>query len=95
MVLLGTKTDLRDEKGEWTSSYKDGVKLAKRIGAQKYVECSARKDLNSVRVALHEVLKVHFTKNTETNRGARCGISCLKGSESDQSGPGNVCNVTE
>ena len=50
IVLLGTKTDLRGGEtchGRPLLTYKDGVKLAKRIGARRYMECSALKDIQS------------------------------------------------
>ena len=49
--VVGTKTDLRTDegtiaklkaKGQHPITYKEGVELAKKIGAQKYVECSAK-----------------------------------------------------
>ena len=50
MILVGTKIDLRDdpaslsklnEKGTSPITYEQGLRLAKEIGAAKYLECSA------------------------------------------------------
>jgi len=50
MILVGTKIDLRDdhaalqklsEKGMSPIPYEQGLRLAKEIGAAKYLECSA------------------------------------------------------
>ena len=40
-IILGTKTDLR-EKEENTITATEGKKLRARIGAFRYVECSAK-----------------------------------------------------
>lgn len=50
IILVGTKLDLRDDKETIEKLkekkvspvfYTDGLKMAKEIGAQKYLECSA------------------------------------------------------
>ena len=41
IILVGTKTDLRRESVSGDISREQGLKLAKKIGAWKYVECSA------------------------------------------------------
>lgn len=43
-ILVGTKGDLREERGEVTQ--KSGVSLKDKIGANYFVECSARVHLN-------------------------------------------------
>lgn len=49
-ILVGTKTDLRDDdeikgalkvRGTEPTTLLQGIKLAKRMGAKEYVECSA------------------------------------------------------
>jgi small GTP-binding protein len=47
IVLVGTKIDLRNDEEEIKKAvrmitYKEGKKLAKKIGALKYLECSAK-----------------------------------------------------
>jgi Ras-related C3 botulinum toxin substrate 1 len=51
ILLVGTKTDMRDhkqtlarlqERGETPITYEQGVERAKQISAAKYVECSAK-----------------------------------------------------
>ena len=50
IILVGTKIDLRDDeetikqlksRKQTAISYEEGVKMAKEIGASKYVECSS------------------------------------------------------
>lgn len=43
-ILVGTKGDLREERGE--VSQKSGESLKEKIGANAFVECSARVHLN-------------------------------------------------
>lgn len=77
IILVGTKLDLRNDKGtvkslkdikELPVTYPQGHGLAKKIGANKYLECSAltQKRLNElfdeiIKVALN-VAKNRFSK---------------------------------
>ncbi|KAL7041790.1 hypothetical protein ACKWTF_000893 [Chironomus riparius] len=74
IILVGTKLDLRNDKGtikslndskECPISYPQGYGLAKKIGAIKYMECSAltQKGLNEL---FEEVVKV--ARNSAKNR---------------------------
>jgi small GTP-binding protein len=56
-ILVGTKTDLRDEKNNQHIPVKEGVKRAKEIKAQCYVECSSR-DPASVGKVVMEAVKI-------------------------------------
>mmetsp|Transcript_20622 Transcript_20622/g.28955 ORF Transcript_20622/g.28955 Transcript_20622/m.28955 type:complete len:253 (+) Transcript_20622:189-947(+) len=65
-ILVGTKTDLREdteqikklaEKGKEPISQKMGTKRAKEIKARCYVECNAR-DLNSVNEVFQKAIEV-------------------------------------
>lgn len=79
MVLVGTKSDLRDdlktiealkEKRLTPITYAQGLHLQKEIGAVKYVECSAvtLKNLKSVfDEAIMAVLKPTTTVKKHTN----------------------------
>ena len=99
VILVGTKTDLRKNKDTITITYKEGAKLAKKTGAKKYVECSA-KELNSVKAVFGEVLLEHFKNEEKTRRqGAErstctCfGLPGLKGGDANQSGDGPETHV--
>ena len=92
VILVGTKTDLRNNKD--TITYKEGAKLAKKTGVRKYVECSA-KELNSVKAVFGEVLHEHFKTEEKTRRKgehrntcASFGLPCLKGGDANQPGDG-------
>ena len=94
VILVGTKTDLRNKKDTITVTYKEGAKLAKKTGVRKYVECSA-KELNSVKAVFAEVLDEYF-KNEEKSRrkcaqrrACACFVltCCLRG-DANQSGDG-------
>lgn len=41
IILVGTQTDLRKSDNEESVNYEEGEKLAKDIGADTFVECSA------------------------------------------------------
>ena len=69
LILLGTKSDLRSNKltieklkknKQIPVFYKDGVRLAKQIGASKYLECSALEQ-NEVNEVFEE--SIHFVLN--------------------------------
>ena len=93
VILVGTKTDLRNKKDATTITYKEGARLAKKSGVRKYVECSA-KELNSVKAVFGEVMHEHF-KNEKTRRKvaqrntcASFGLPGLKEGDTNQSGDG-------
>ena len=44
ILLVGTKTDLREQAGSDALSVEDGKAMAKQIGAFDYMECSAMKN---------------------------------------------------
>ena len=50
IVLVGTKLDLRDDPKTETIPLSEGLKIAKKIGAANYIECSALtgKNVNDV-----------------------------------------------
>jgi len=50
ILLVGTKIDLRAEKDVETIPAEEGQKMANDIGADAYIECSARKELNVTEV---------------------------------------------
>ena len=58
IILVGTKSELRSEAGRRNKSftYKQGVQLAKEIGAAKYLECSARNN-EGLEAVFHEAAK--------------------------------------
>ena len=94
VILVGTKTDLRNNKDTATITYKEGAKLAKKTGVRKYVECSA-KELNSVKAVFGEVLHEHFKneekmrrKGVQRNTYASFGLPGLKEGDTNQSGDG-------
>ena len=93
VILVGNKTDLRTDeiiiqslaaKGQCPVTYKEGMALAKQIGAKKYVECSA-KNQDNVRGVFDEILNEHFKAKAETNGGTSFSTCCWKGGEPDQS----------
>ncbi|CAG0878878.1 unnamed protein product [Darwinula stevensoni] len=59
IVLVGTKLDLRPSNEEHSTmlSWKDGKKLKTRIGAIKYVECSAKIPGDSVNAVFEEAIR--------------------------------------
>ena len=92
VILVGNKTDLRTDEDTLKKlaankqkpvSYKEGVAMAKKIGAKKYIECSA-KTLHNVKEVIEEALQEHFKGKEKKNRCASFSISCLKGRQDDQ-----------
>lgn len=57
IVLVALKCDLRDAGGRRGLTYEDGVGVAKRIKATRYLECSAKMN-RGVQEAFVEVAKV-------------------------------------
>lgn len=73
VVLVGTKVDLRDDELKTTKkanlavSFKEGKKLAKKIGARKYVECSALKQRGYSEVFNEAVKAVVSSKSKKSS----------------------------
>ena len=79
IVLIGTKLDLRDaeggkKRGKGDSqrpaeqvTHKEGKKLARKIGAIKYIECSALKQRGYMEV-LNEAVKAAIEKSTKKGK---------------------------
>ncbi|KFO86325.1 Rho-related GTP-binding protein RhoJ, partial [Buceros rhinoceros silvestris] len=83
-VLIGTQIDLRDDPKtlarllymkEKPLTYEHGVKLAKEIGAQCYLECSAltQKGLKTV---FDEAILTIFHPKKKKQRCAKCHNCC-------------------
>ena len=84
VILVGNKTDLRTDettvkelaaKKQKPVSYKEGVAMAKMIGAKKYIECSAKTQHN-LKEVFDEVLQEYFKGEVKTNKsfGDQSGI---------------------
>ena len=83
IVLIGTKLDLRDEfkkrgKGDdgqrpaGMVTQKEAKKMARKIGALKYIECSALKQRGYIEV-LNEAVRAVIAKSTKKGK-AKCVI---------------------
>ena len=92
VILVGNKTDLRTDettvkelaaKKQKPVTYKEGVAMAKMIGAKKYIECSA-KTRHNLKEVFEEALQEHFKGKEKKNICASFSISCLKGRQDDQ-----------
>lgn len=59
VLLVGTKSDLRDEGADDLISADEGEFLADQIGANKYVECSAR-TRDGLKAVFDQALKLHL-----------------------------------
>ena len=80
IVLVGTKTDLRGGKTRHDrplTTYKDGVELAKRIGARRYVECSAKTDPQSCHNVFETAVREALVKKKSVKSPA-LSLSCFK-----------------
>ncbi len=55
LMLVGTQTDLRTGTSDFEVSTREGAKLAKEIGADCYLECSAKKQQGLKEVFDHVV----------------------------------------
>eukprot|EP01103_Thecamoeba_quadrilineata_P013670 TRINITY_DN385_c0_g1_i1.p1 TRINITY_DN385_c0_g1~~TRINITY_DN385_c0_g1_i1.p1 ORF type:complete len:215 (-),score=25.46 TRINITY_DN385_c0_g1_i1:23-604(-) len=80
-ILVGTKLDLRDNQmsGGNTSELitsEQGEKLAKEIGASKYLECSALNQKNLPQV-FEEAVKAVFFDNKQGKDSRKDGKKCL------------------
>jgi len=81
VVLVATQTDLRaDEQtvermardGKLAVSVHEGQRMARELGAEKYLECSA-KTLEGVKDVFNQAIAVGVAqKNKEEKRGRRC-----------------------
>ena len=77
-IIVGTKTDLRNDEnvlakvGE-TIKESDGQSLANKVGARKYVECSALTQEN-LKTVFDEAIRVVLNKDKPSNNqnGCRC-----------------------
>jgi len=72
IILVGTKTDLRNDPKIYCLKEQDGMKLRQSIRAQKYVECSSvtREGIDNVfQEAIHAILG-----HTEKSRRRICSI---------------------
>lgn len=79
MILIGTKTDLREDEtiieflkgmGQEPISYHMGLQMAKDIGAYKYLECSAMTQRGVKQVfdeAIRSVLQPSAFQNYQAN----------------------------
>lgn len=83
IVLIGTKLDLRDaeskKRGKGDSqcpggqvTHKEAKKMARKIGAIKYIECSALKQRGYVEV-LNEAVRAAIAKSTKKGK-SKCVI---------------------
>ena len=100
VLLVGMKTDLRDDpetieelkKNKMVpSTFKNGVRLAKAIGAVKYMECSS-KNQQGVNAVFDEVirLKLRADKDRSKLSSPSCWprISCGAAGQEDSSSSG-------
>lgn len=81
--MVGTKLDLREDKEEMNKlesegksplKYVDGLKLKRKIGAEKYLECSA-KTMTNVHQIFEEAIRaalVHM--NPKPTKRRRCTL---------------------
>jgi Ras-related C3 botulinum toxin substrate 1 len=61
IILVGTKTDLRNEKGGDSIDKSEGVAMAKKIKAVKYLECSAKLN-EGVKEVFDAAIRAGWTK---------------------------------
>ena len=82
VLLVGLKTDLRDnpetisklkEKNQVPVTFKNGVKLAKSLGAMQYLECSS-KNQHGLKGVFDEIIRVAL--NTDKLRSNLASPSC-------------------
>ena len=85
IVLVGTKTDLRDdpqtvaklaEQRKAPVTYTQGFALGKQIRARKYMECSAYQQLG-LQTLFHEIVRVHNLPDLEEEQKTKTGCSCV------------------
>jgi len=68
IILVALKCDLRDGEKRATLTYEDGVQVAKRIKAARYLECSAKMN-RGVQEAFVEIANVAIGTK-DTSRGS-------------------------
>ena len=77
IILVGTKLDLRNDsasgKDDQFVSFKAGRKLAKAIGAIKYIECSALKQAGYAHV-FSEAVRAATQRQVKRRGGRKCTI---------------------
>ena len=75
VILVGTKSDLREEKveGYYSSTFSQGANLAAQIGAVMYLECSALLG-EGVEAVFDEAIRavLHPTKQTSFIQSLCC-----------------------
>ena len=89
IVLVGAKMELRGKvvNTDWRTgqnipipSYLDGVKLANRIGATTYIECSAKSNVLSCKkvfeAAVREAIKFQKGESTQSPSNALSFVCC-------------------
>ena len=88
IVLVGTMTDLR-EAGTTTTgrphkTYKDGVMLARKIGARRYIECSAKNDKQSCHNVFEAAVRAALKERSAKSPSAVPSFSCFRKVSSQQ-----------
>ena len=65
LILVGTKTDLRDtdkDSSRVTTKTSQLSKVAKSLGALDYIECSAHKNDESVKDLFKEIINISVSR---------------------------------
>lgn len=73
IILVALKCDLRDGEKRAPLTYEDGVQVAKRIKATRYLECSAKMN-RGVQEAFVEIANVAIS--CSANGTGRASIGC-------------------
>eukprot|EP01121_Diplochlamys_sp_Union-15-3_P012015 TRINITY_DN3544_c0_g2_i1.p1 TRINITY_DN3544_c0_g2~~TRINITY_DN3544_c0_g2_i1.p1 ORF type:complete len:188 (+),score=28.00 TRINITY_DN3544_c0_g2_i1:81-644(+) len=77
IILIGTKTDLREQTpATEVIPYEQGVRLMKEIGAVKYLECSALKQIG-LKEIFDEAIRVVLHPPDSKKKKKRSGCSLL------------------
>ena len=86
IILVGTKTDLREDinaikivekKGGKFVTTEEGQKMCKEIGGSEFIECSALTQLN-LRHLFHEAIRAVFNKSNDKDKPKRSKKSKCK-----------------
>ncbi|KAG5670528.1 hypothetical protein PVAND_000786 [Polypedilum vanderplanki] len=84
LVLVATKTDLRDEnlRGRPLITTEEGEAMADKIFANRFIECSAKKNVR-IKAVVHEALRAAcngpIERNEKKSSGSLCSIfSCCQ-----------------
>jgi len=81
-ILVGTKIDLRKDpsvveklrsQGQYPLTPEQGMDLAKKIKAEKYLECSA-KTTENLKTVFDEAVKAVLLKRKRKNKHSKCSI---------------------